>query len=459
MADTEAQKKFEQFLLAVYGVSPRDFIFRVLRQLAQAEHELMVQYLYAAYSVGGEEPNGDPTFLRDCRDTLLAVAREEMGHLLTVQNMLLFNGGDVYLERWPSHPNASPIKFKLEQFSRCSLLRYLRVECPSDDAWREARLPELCDEEKDEQRAAPGLQRLFENLDIFFANVKVTVIPDSLFDPASYPYQATWDEFARGYGPHNAEPYALGSDDPREERGHLLVSTMTTRAQFLSALHDIVGQGEGRIHWPLSHFHRFTELFRRLQSIQNKDPSWSPSRPLAKNPWVGSPWVGKADPWAGDGTNISAEPACYWAQLFNLRYRMLLSLLTYLFRVPRDGSPSGGEARGQILSHLFGEMYNMKAIAGILVRLPSGKNGKVAGPTFELPETLAQPISKAAFWSMHLELLNEAVRRTELLDDTWGENGKSCPPEARRYPRFMLDADKQTRRWVQKILAGEVSLP
>jgi hypothetical protein len=434
MAHTESQEEIEKEALEIAGVSRRDFILSFLRSLAQAEHELMVQYLYAAYSVGGEEPSCDPTFLRECRDTLLAVAREEMGHLLTVQNMLLFIGGDVSLERWRASDDESLLKFRLEPFERSSLLRYLEAESPSMTVWEEEGLPKL-----DDPDLGPGLW--LGGLDMFLQSPET--IPTSMFNPATYPYQATWDEFARGYGPHNAKPYALDSDEPQEKRGHLLVATMTTRGQFRDALQDILAQGEGKIDWPLSHFRRFAGLFHRLESIRNTKgyKTWSPSRPVAVNPR------------ANEAANETTQR---WSNLFNLRYRILLSLLTYLFRVPRDRSASGGANRGQILGPLFGEMYNMKTIAGILVQLPYSADGKtMAGPPFEMPRALAQPISKATFWTMHSELLKEAEMRTEMLR----ESGESSPPEGKRYLQLMQEADQQAYRWVEKILAGEVSLP
>ena len=57
---------------------------------ASIEHALMVQYLYAAYSL-----RDDHAKAKKWRKTLLAIAREEMGHLLTVQNILTLLGAAV----------------------------------------------------------------------------------------------------------------------------------------------------------------------------------------------------------------------------------------------------------------------------------------------------------------------------------------------------------------------------
>jgi hypothetical protein len=61
--------------------STRDAAVQLLRIAAEIEHALMVQYLYAAFTLG---PNADPEFKRN----LVTIAKQEMGHLVTVQNLL-----------------------------------------------------------------------------------------------------------------------------------------------------------------------------------------------------------------------------------------------------------------------------------------------------------------------------------------------------------------------------------
>ncbi|MBV8510982.1 MAG: hypothetical protein JO289_12530, partial [Xanthobacteraceae bacterium] len=70
-----------------------EYVLVLLQIGASIEHALMVQYLYAAYSLADTEP------AKRWRETLLAIAREEMGHLLTVQNILTLLGGPFNLDR------------------------------------------------------------------------------------------------------------------------------------------------------------------------------------------------------------------------------------------------------------------------------------------------------------------------------------------------------------------------
>jgi hypothetical protein len=428
------------------GGTWRDVLIELLHVAAEVEHDLMVQYLYAAYSVGGEQAQRHPDFARDCRDTLLTAAREEMGHLLTVQNILLLIGGPVSFERHhhPWSADLEPFEFRLEPLSFSSLACYLHAEGPSDfdrDGLRDF----IGADEK--RRLKPGVGLLYKTLIEVIEDKNK--LPDSIFDPATYPYQATWDEFARGYGPRNAKPYALDRDVSREEeeRGRVIVTAMATRSQVLAVLRDIAGQGEGdvQIEEP-SHFDRFRKLFLRFLTIRKGDKKWSPSRPVATNPYAG-----ESGYTPENMTAIPSKTAHEWAELFNLRYRMLLSLLTHLYAVPRDDGSLDGGGRAQILSRLFAEMYNMKAVAGILVRLPLNekkpKNG-FAGPPFQMPYTVGQPLSKPNFWRMQVDLLDAA---DELGKALLKRNSRGQPADGPRYLRLMMEADREARRWVESL--------
>src|SRR5437588_10535059 len=60
--------------------SPRDYVTYLLSIDAEIEHCLMVQYLYAAYSLGG--PQVPPHFrdaVRNWQEVTLGIAKEEMG--------------------------------------------------------------------------------------------------------------------------------------------------------------------------------------------------------------------------------------------------------------------------------------------------------------------------------------------------------------------------------------------
>ena len=61
------------------------------------------------------------------------------------------------------------------------------------------------------------------------------------------------------------------------------------------------------------------------------------------------------------------------------------------FRLARTVSPDEPNTRGAVMAKIFGEMYNIKTIAGILVVMPlTDKPGDKhrAGPPFEMPYSL-----------------------------------------------------------------------
>ena len=78
----------------------RDYLVLLLHLGAEIEHALMVEYLYAAYSLGGDQiPHAHRPMVQRWQTNILNVAREEMGHLLTVQNLLCLLGGPISFDR------------------------------------------------------------------------------------------------------------------------------------------------------------------------------------------------------------------------------------------------------------------------------------------------------------------------------------------------------------------------
>src|SRR5262245_13985398 len=84
------------------GLTWHGYLIQLLHIASEIEHALMVQYLYAAYSLDDECQNlnrSERTKVAQWRSLILSVAQEEMGHLLTVQNVLCLLGGQMELVR------------------------------------------------------------------------------------------------------------------------------------------------------------------------------------------------------------------------------------------------------------------------------------------------------------------------------------------------------------------------
>ena len=117
--------------------SPLDKAEILLESAAEIEHALMVQYLYAAYSLKSNDEVIDPAQQAALDDlawpaVLFGIAREEMGHLMTVQNMLLLLGLPPNFERegFPPRKELYPFSLHLERLSQKSLAKYVVTEAP-----------------------------------------------------------------------------------------------------------------------------------------------------------------------------------------------------------------------------------------------------------------------------------------------------------------------------------------
>jgi hypothetical protein len=115
--------------------TPRERAIYLLHVGAEIEHALLVEYLYAGYSIGGAHL-ADPEqqrLAKQWRDTVLEIAREEMGHLVTVENILTLIGGPLSFERedYPIPEDLYPFPFELEPLTKRSLGKYVLAEMPT----------------------------------------------------------------------------------------------------------------------------------------------------------------------------------------------------------------------------------------------------------------------------------------------------------------------------------------
>lgn len=108
-------------------------IVRLLQEAAEIEQDLMVQYMYAAFSLKPEYKEicgyGAPS-----STDLLGVAIEEMQHLGTVNRLLTKLGCNPVLQRsdFPYENDIYPFPFLLESFSKKSLAKYMYCEAPTE---------------------------------------------------------------------------------------------------------------------------------------------------------------------------------------------------------------------------------------------------------------------------------------------------------------------------------------
>ena len=253
---------------------------------AAMEHALMVQYLYAAYSLGGKQvPPEHRVKVKEWQESILAVAREEMGHLITVQNVLTFLGAGFCLNR-DQFPWAVEW-FDIEPFCMGSLACYVNAEMPEAEDFPERKEIEDLVKKHLKKDAVPvhPVAAIYRQIMTLLADTER--IPESALQPQTYSLQAFWDEWGRGYKPAPRPLDAAGNlvdaTAEVEKQGqfdsHVLIFRVATRTEALAALDAISLQGEGvedsKEEGEWTHFRRFIKIFREFKEIQSSD--WSPA--------------------------------------------------------------------------------------------------------------------------------------------------------------------------------------
>lgn len=378
-------------------LSPHDEAIFFLHIASEVEHALMVQYLYAAFSLGGKEVSDDKKeIVNEWRRQILGIAREEMGHLITVQNILHSIGGPLTFQRedFPFDSQLYPFHFALERLTKKSLAKYVVAEMPSEDFLRKNRKDLLKEIQPIKQLAAKGNRK--DNINrVGMIYDKIQQLLDTI-DPRDFL------EDSLGFqSPHSA----WGTNDPK-----IIIETANSVHAAKAALAKIAEQGEGdeisksKSAEP-SHFERFLEIYRAFPSRD-----WKPSKNVPTNP---STNVSADKPGPSDITN---EQALLWAQLSNQRYRMILLYLSHSLQM--DIKPTS--YYGQLVSWSFGEMYNLRSISDILTTMPQSNKGpkdQYAASPFELPYNLNLPSREANKWRAHRDQLqNSRIIIDELLE-------------------------------------------
>ena len=376
------------------AATPKDDAIGLLKLAAEVEHALLVQYLYAATSIN---PDAGPASKR-ARDTVTAIAIQEMGHLLCVQNLLLALGGTSlhHLGRdgMRAASERNPLPLALEPISHGALAKFVTVERPADIA--DKTLRELVERLGKEAEQSSGFSPhpvsalylaiywIFQPTDAPFGQLPLA---DSNLRRG---WHLTPADFAR---PDEIDQFATGS---AEWGGHpgLLVATVKDSASGCDALFAIMAQGEGVPgDQESSHFESFLDVLKAFEA--NQVATFG----LCRTPRVNDQPLSE-DPHATVLTNPYADA---WGRLFNVRYTHLVLSIGHACSLRVDDADR--------LALIDAARLMMRPCLTVLMRLlgkldADAPGGPKAGPPFGLlDDTL--PSDAVGYWNRHRALFDD----------------------------------------------------
>lgn len=426
--------------------TPRDKAKILLESAAEVEHALMVQYLYAAYSLKSKDQvDAEHERLLDWDDesgqswplTLLAIAREEMGHLMTVENLLILLGLVPNFERQDSPPRTDlyPFPLKLQPLTRSSLAKYVVAEAPWDATDIDG-IVVLATGKAGSTINHVGI--LYGLLGVVFCredqieggatghphwDAILRLIRDASYEQDRAPEH--WHLPDSEFGPGTVERQADPADwNIPPLRPQVRVYRVADRANALDAIRDIGEQGEGpSSEGQTSHFERFLRIFHAFPA----PGMWVPTRPVPTDPKV---------------TDFTDPRTRGWAELADARYALLLGFLYhYLF--------TSGDVRRIVTGWIFAEMRSrLGFIARELTAMPASADpNSRAGIPFTLPRLLTLPDDEATWWCIHLARTTEAIAIAQRL------RGAGTPDPFDEFLTHLVSSD-QARLETMKEHAG-----
>ncbi len=420
-------------------LEPRDEAVFMLYTAAEIEHALLVQYLYAAFSLGdrslrkAEVTAG--TLTQDQYDkmfkpggwqqTVIQIAKEEMGHLLTVQNLLILIGGPITLQReeFPFRSQFYPFPFRLEPLTKDALAKFVAAERPPrPDPTTYPKVAEIDLRALRANQSMPVNQvgALYQKIIELFKRLPV----EAFFPETVDTFQAKPADWGKD------EPAPQAQPGPRDILAWSFGGTAPeARAKAIRALEQIAQQGEGATGGGGgdSHFARFYKIYEDFAETNPRygNLGWLPALPVPSQPNT-APYQ-SADESAEDG-RITDGLARAWAHLFNLRYRMLLANLSHYLQLDASKYP---KSRAGLHEWTFEQMSWLTRLSGRLTSLPRQSpnlydRGRpaVAGAPFEMPFTLDLPGQQKARWARHRSLLKESGQLIKKIRSSGGDAGE-----------------------------------
>jgi hypothetical protein len=396
--------------VVLHALSFREEALVLLQAAAEIEHALLVQYLYAAYSLqtkgpfrGQALPDDPGKLAQRWQGDIIQIAKEEMGHLITVQNLLRFiRGGRPHLERenYPVRTDLYPFPFELEPLTKQSLAKYVTTEMPVLDhpSWELLEIIETATGAATVPINHVGL--LYARLYFLFQEDDTPVEPWKLDASDFPPGHLGEDDFnaADKIKPFQAVPEEWTLDLKGDKR--IYVDPILSREDAMKAINKIALEGEGLKDADKSHYQTFLRTYREFTC--NAGPTkWIPTWDIATNPNTTGP------------DRITSRATFLVARLLDVRYQLLLADIWHAVQLDRDHPPTPPVADRATVAGTWAVETEMSAVRRLALQLTQLKQhdtpkdaAPFAGAPFELPFEPFLPGPEPERWGLIRRLLD-----------------------------------------------------
>jgi hypothetical protein len=390
-------------------VEHRKQLTYLLCQGAELEHGLMCQYLYAAFSLKSVPGPGfgddHVEVVERWRQTILAIAAEEMLHWAMVQNLLTAVGSAPYVSR-PHMPHQAMgyppgVQLRLLPFGEAALRHMVYLERPEGVESADA-------EGFDPAGPSPLPMRLDE------------VVPRGQdFATVGHLYRSIASGLARLADKLGENRLFIGPAFHQSSETTFCwpdLGPITNLEGANRAIERIVEQGEGATgDWATAHYGRFLQMLDEYTAMREQDPGFEPAHPVVA---------------AGMRAAEGIEPDVYitdpitggCSDLFNAVYELVLQMIARYFAFGHE-TPEQRE----VLAHAAVDLMfsAIKPLGLLLAALPVGFDhpGATAGANFQLPyrASFLLPHRRSA-WFRFSERLDELATFAADLDPPQGRD-------------------------------------
>lgn len=394
-------------------IERRDRLADLLTEAAQIEHDVMVQYLFAAFSLKKSVSEGSVTYaqlekMRGWATTMLMVARQEMEHLGLVSNLLTAIGEAPTFRRpeFPVPATTFPTNLpsSLDRFSADTVLRFVCYEMPrqvdkKDHAYLSKHIPNFNPARFD------GIYRTYVEIRKLFEEIE----PDDLFiGPPSAQFLSGGNSvLVRG------RIFPQKNTGVQQQIYDISMIPVTGLDSARKVIDQIIEEGEGANEASTtSHFARFLEMHQELTAEMEKDHSFQPARNVVSNPRVdASP--GALVPGLTPVTNRDTQQVM---RLFDLAYGAMLLMLMRYFAATHE---SAADLIGLQDTAFFPMMtVGIRPLGEILTQLPAHEPGLSfrAGPSFYIDDDLQLLPHRKSAWRVilgQLQLLTVEAEKAQ----------------------------------------------